>query len=163
VGTFAVQIAKYFGAEVTGVDSTMKLDMLRSIGADQVIDYTQEDYTKSGQRYELILDVVAYHSIFEYKRALSPKGIFVYVGGSTAAIFQALFLGPLISRTGSKKMGVVMWKPNKKEDLDFLKELYEAGKVVPVIDRRYPLSEVPEALRYLEEGHARGKVVITVE
>jgi NADPH:quinone reductase-like Zn-dependent oxidoreductase len=94
---------------------------------------------------------------------LSPKGIFVYVGGSTAAIFQALFLGPLISRTGSKKMGVVMWKPNKKEDLDFLKELYEAGKVVPVIDRRYPLSEVPEALRYLEEGHARGKVVITVE
>ena len=163
VGTFAVQIAKYFGAEVTGVDSTMKLDMLRSIGADQVIDYTQEDYTKSGQRYELILDVVAYHSIFEYKRALSPKGIFVYVGGSTAAIFQALFLGPLISRTGSKKMGVVMWKPNKKEDLDFLKELYEAGKVVPVIDRRYPLSEVPEALRYLEEGHARGKVVITLE
>jgi NADPH:quinone reductase-like Zn-dependent oxidoreductase len=163
VGTFAVQIAKYFGAEVTGVDSTMKLDMLRSIGADQVIDYTQEDYTKSGQRYELILDVVAYHSIFEYKRALSPKGIFVYVGGSTAAIFQALFLGPLISRTGSKKMGVVMWKPNKKEDLDFLKEIYEAGKVVPVIDRRYPLSEVPEALRYLEEGHARGKVVITVE
>jgi NADPH:quinone reductase-like Zn-dependent oxidoreductase len=163
VGTFAVQIAKYFGAEVTGVDSTMKLDMLRLIGADQVIDYTQEDYTKSGQRYELILDVVAYHSIFDYKRALSPKGIFVYVGGSTAAIFQALFLGPLISRTGSKKMGVVMWKPNKKEDLDFLKELYEAGKVVPVIDRRYPLSEVAEAFRYLEEGHAQGKVVITVE
>ncbi|GAF85296.1 unnamed protein product, partial [marine sediment metagenome] len=115
VGTFAVQIAKYFGAEVTGVDSTRKLDMVCSIGADQVIDYTQEDFTKSGQRYDLILDVVAYRSIFDYKRALSPKGIYVFVGGSTAAIFQALLLGPLISMTGSKKMGVVMWKPNKKE------------------------------------------------
>ena len=163
VGTFAVQIAKYFGAEVTGVDSTRKLDMVRSIGADQVIDYTQEDFTKSGQRYDLILDVVAYRSIFEYKRALSPKGIYVFVGGSTAAIFQALLLGPLISMTGSKKMGIVMWKPNKKEDLVFLKELFEAGKVVPVIDRCYPLNEVPEAFRYLEEGHAQGKVVITLE
>ena len=163
VGTFAVQIAKYFGAEVTGVDSTRKLDMLRSIGADQVIDYTQEDFTKSGQRYDLILDVVAYRSIFDYKRALSPKGIYVFVGGSTAAIFQALLLGPLISMTGSKKMGVVMWKPNKKEDLVFLKELFEAGKVVPVIDRGYPLSEVPEAFRYLEKGRAQGKVVITLE
>jgi len=161
-GTFAVQIAKYFGAEVTGVDSTSKLDMLRSIGADQVIDYTQEDYTKNGQCYDLILDVVAYLSIFDYKRALSPKGIFVYVGGSTAAIFQALLLGPLISMTGSKKMGIVMGKPNKKEDLVFLEELFEAGKVVPVIDRHYPLSEVAEALRYLEEGHVKGKVVITI-
>jgi NADPH:quinone reductase-like Zn-dependent oxidoreductase len=162
-GTFAVQIAKYFGAEVTGVDSTRKLDMLRSIGADHVIDYTQEDYTKSGQLYDLILDVVAYRSIFDYKRALSPKGVFLYVGGSTAAIFQAFFLGPLISMTGSKKMGVVITqRPNKKEDLEFLTELFEAGKVVPLIDRRYPLSEVPEALRYLEEGHALGKIVITV-
>jgi NADPH:quinone reductase-like Zn-dependent oxidoreductase len=162
VGTFAVQLAKYFGAEVTGVDSTRKMDMLRSIGADHIIDYTQEDYTKSGQRYDLILDVVAYRSIFAYKRALNPNGIFVYVGGSTAAIFQALFLGPLISRTGTKKMGIVMGKPNKKEDLAFLEELFEAGKVVPVIDRRYPLSEVAEALRYLEEGHVLGKVVITM-
>jgi NADPH:quinone reductase-like Zn-dependent oxidoreductase len=163
VGTFAVQIAKYFGAEVTGVDSPRKLDMLRSIGADHVIDYTQEDFTKSGQRYDLILDVVASRSIFAYRRALSPEGIFVFVGGSTAAIFQALLLGPLISRAGSKKMGTVMWEPNKKEDLDFLEGLFEAGKVVPVIDRHYPLSEVPEALRYLEEGQALGKVVITVE
>jgi len=163
VGTFAVQIAKSFGAEVTGVDSTRKLDMLRSIGADHVIDYTKEDFTKSGQRYDLILDVVAYRSIFAYKRALSPKGIYVFVGGSMAAIFQTFFLGPLISMTGSKKMGAVMWKPNKKEDLVFLKELFEAGKVVPVIDRRYPLSEVPEALRYLEEEPHLGKVVITVE
>jgi len=162
VGTFAVQLAKYFGAEVTGVDSTRKLDMLRSIGADQVIDYTQEDFTKSGQRYDLILDVVVHRSIFDYKRALSPKGICVFVGGSMTRVFLNMFLGLLISMTGSKKMGIVMWKPNKKEDLVFLKELFEAGKVVPVIDRRYPLSEVPEAFRYLEEGHARGKVVITV-
>ncbi len=163
VGTFAVQLAKYFGAEVTGVDSTRKLDMLRSIGADQVIDYTQEDFTKSGRRYDLILDVVVHRSIFDYKRALSPKGICVFVGGSMTRVFLNMFLGLLISITGSKKMGIVMWKPNKKEDLVFLKELFEAGKVVPVIDRRYPLSETAEAFRYLEEGHAQGKVVITVE
>ena len=163
VGTFAVQIAKAFGAEVTGVDSTRKLDMLRSIGADHVIDYTQEDFTKSGQRYDLILDVVASQSIFDYKRALSPKGIYVMVGGSLAAILQGFLLGPLISMTGSKKMGSVMWKPNNQEDLAILEELFAAGKVAPVIDRRYPLREVPEALRYLEEGHAKGKVVITVE
>ncbi len=162
VGTFAVQIAKHFGAEVTGVDSTMKLDMLRSIGADHVIDYTQEDFTKSGQRYDLIVDVVARRSILAYRRALNPGGICVFVGGSTAGIFQAMFLGPLVSRSGSKKMGVVIWKPNRKEDLALLGELFEAGKVVPVIDRRYPLSEVPEALRYLSEEPHLGKIVITV-
>jgi len=162
VGTFAVQIAKSFGAEVTGVDSTRKLDMLRSIGADHVIDYTQEDFTHNGQRYDLILEVVASRSIFDYKRALSPKGIYVMVGGSLAAILQGFLLGPLISMTGSKKMGSVMWKPNNQEDLAILEELFAAGKVAPVIDRRYPLREVPEALRYLEAGHARGKVVITV-
>jgi NADPH:quinone reductase-like Zn-dependent oxidoreductase len=161
VGTFAVQIAKSFGAEVTGVDSTRKLDMVRSIGADQVIDYTQEDFTKNEQRYDLILDGVAYRSILDYKRALSPKGIFVMVGGSMALAFQILFLGPWISLAGSKKMGILAPKPNK--NLAFLKELLEAGKVVPVIDRRYPLSEVPEALRYFGEGHAKGKVVITLE
>jgi len=160
-GTFAVQIAKSFGAEVTGVDSTSKLDMMRSIGADQVIDYTQEDFTKSGQRYDLILDFAAHHSIFDYKRALSPKGIYVAVGGSMARILQVLFLGLLISMTGSKKMGILSHKPNK--DLVFMKELFEAGKVVPVIDRRYTLSEVAEALRYFGEGHAKGKVVITLE
>jgi NADPH:quinone reductase-like Zn-dependent oxidoreductase len=163
MGTFAVQIAKSFEAEVTGVDSTSKLDMLRSIGADHVIDYTQEDYTKIGQRYDLVLDVAAYRSVFDYERALSPKGIYVFVGGSWAAAFQVFLLGPLISMIGNKKMGVVIWKPNKKEDLVFLEELFEAGKVVPVIDRHYPLSEVPEPLRYLEEGHALGKIVITVE
>jgi len=162
VGTFAVQLAKYFGAEVTGVDSTKKLDMLRSIGSDHVIDYTQEDFTKNGQHYDLILDVVVHRSIFDYKRALSPKGICVFVGGSMTRLFLNNLLGSLISMTGSKKMGLVMWKPNKKEDLLLLKELFEAGKVVPVIDRRYPLSEVSEAFRYLEEGHAKGKVVITM-
>jgi len=161
-GTFAVQLAKYFGVEVTGVDSTEKLDMLRSIGADHVINYTQEDFTKNGQHYDLILDVVVHRSIFDYKRALSPKGIFVMVGGSMTRVFLNIFLGSLISMTGSKKMGTVMWRPNKKEDLVLLEELFEAGKVVPVMDRRYPLSEVPEALRYLEEGHALGKVVITM-
>jgi len=160
-GTFAVQIAKSFGAEVTGVDSTRKLNMMRSIGADHVIDYTQEDFTKNGQRYDLIIDNAAHHSIFDYKRSLSPKGIYVMLGGSTAVIFQGIFLGPLISMTGSKKLGVLMLKPNK--DLAFMKELFVAGKVKPVIDRRYPLSEVPEALRYFGKGYALGKVVITLE
>jgi NADPH:quinone reductase-like Zn-dependent oxidoreductase len=163
VGTFAVQIAKYLGAEVTGVDSTGKLDMLRSIGADHVIDYTQEDFTKNGQLYDLILDVVVHRSIINYMRALSPDGICVMVGGSMTRVFFNLLLGLCISMTGNKRIGLGMWKPNKKEDLAFLAELFEAGKVKPVIDRRYPLSEVPEALRYLEEGHAKGKVVITME
>jgi len=162
VGMFAVQIAKSFEAEVTGVCSTRKIDMVRSIGADHVIDYTQEDFTRSGKRYDLILAPAGDRSIFDYRRALSSNGICVVVGGSMAQYFQAILLGPLISMTGSKKMGVVMPKPNPK-DFVFLIELFEAGEVVPVIDRRYSLSEVPEALRYLEEGHARGKVVITVE
>ncbi len=161
VGTFAVQIAKSFGAEVTGVCSTRNLDMVRSIGADHVIDYTQEDFTQNGQRYDLIMATNGYHSISDYARALSPKGIYVMTGGSGAQMFQAMLLGPWISMTGNKKMGNLLMKPNNK-DLVFLKELLEAGKVVPVIDRRYPLSEVAEAIRYLEEGHARGKVVITV-
>jgi len=162
VGTFAVQIAKSFGAEVTAVCSTRKLDMVRSIGADHVVDYTQEDFTKREERYDLILAVGGYHPILDYRRALSPEGIYVCIGGSTAQYFQATLLGPLISMMGSKKMGSVLGKPNQK-DYAFLIELFEAGKVVPVIDRRYTLSEVAEALRYLEEGHARGKVVITVK
>ncbi len=161
VGTFAVQIAKSFGADVTGVCSTRNLDMVRSIGADQVIDYTKEDFTQNGQRYDLILAANGYHSILDYKRALSPKGTYVMTGGSMAQLFQAMLLGPWISMTGSKKMGNLMAKVNQK-DLVFMKELLEAGKVKPVIDRRYPLSEVAEAVRYLEEGHAQGKVVITV-
>jgi len=162
VGTFAVQIAKSFGAQVTAVCSTRNVEMVRSIGADQVIDYTQEDFTKTGRRYDLIFAANGYHPISAYKRALRPKGIYVTAGGSGAQIFQAMFLGPWMSTTGSKKMGSFVMKPAKK-DLAFMKELLEAGKVVPVIDRRYTLTEVPEALRYLEEGHARGKVVVTVE
>ncbi|MCH7772041.1 MAG: NAD(P)-dependent alcohol dehydrogenase [Bacteroidetes bacterium] len=167
-GTFAVQIAKSFGAEVTGVDSTSKLDMMRSIGADQVIDYTQEDFTKNGQRYDRIVDVVGNRSIFDYRRALSPKGICVIIGFSTNILFQALFLAPWMSMAGSlpgrqagKKIALMSAKITDKELL-LLKELIEAGKVKPVIDRHYPLREVAEAIRYLEEGHARGKVVITV-
>jgi len=162
VGTFAVQIAKSFGAEVTAVCSTRNVDMVRSIGADHVIDYTQEDFTKNGQRYDLIFAVNGYHSISDYKRALNPKGVYVFIGGSIAAMFQAMLLGPLISMTGRQKMGSMgVAKPNQK-DLVFMKELLEAGKVVPVIDRRYPLGETAEAIRYLEKGHAKGKVVITV-
>ena len=162
IGTFAVQIAKSFGAEVTGVCSTRNLDMVRSIGADQVIDYTQEDFTQSGQRYDLILAAAGYRSIFDYRRALSPQGIYVMTGGSGAQIYQAMFLGPFISMTGSKKMGNLVARSTQK-DLVFVKELLEAGKVVPVIDRCYPLSEAAEALRHYGEGHSQGKVVITVE
>jgi NADPH:quinone reductase-like Zn-dependent oxidoreductase len=161
VGTFAVQMAKSFGAEVTGVDSTKKLDMIRSIGANHVIDYTQEDFTKNGLHYDLILDVVAYRSIFDYRRALSSTGIYVMVGGSMAHIFQILLLGHLISMAGAKKMGILAHQPNK--DLDYIKELFETGKVIPVIDKYYPLTEAVEALRYFGEGHAQGKVVITME
>jgi NADPH:quinone reductase-like Zn-dependent oxidoreductase len=163
MGTFAVQLAKYYGAEVTGVDSAGKLEMLRSIGADHVIDYAQEDYTKTGQRYDVIVDVVAHRSVFDYRRALSPEGVFLIVGGSLTTFLQVVVLGALISRMGSKKLGLNAYDANNREDLAFLAELFEAGKVVPVIDRRYPLSEVPEALRYLEEGHVLGKVVITME
>ena len=159
-GTFAVQIAKSFGAEVTGVDSTSKLDIMRSIGADQVIDYTQEDFTKNGQRYDRIVDMAAHHSTFDYKRALSPMGIYGVIGGSTPRILQTVFMGSWISLIGSKKMGLVLHKPN--QDLAFMIELFEAGKIVPVIDRRYPLSEVAEALRYFGEGRTQGKIVITV-
>ena len=160
-GTFAVQIAKSFGAEVTGVDSTHKLDMMRSIGADRVIDYTREDFTRNGLRYDLIVDFVASHSIFDYRRALRPGGGYVMVGGSMGHIFQTLVLGSLMSMTGDRKMGILGYKPNK--DLDFLIELIESEKVVPVIDKQFPLNEVSEALRYLGEGRAKGKVIITLE
>ena len=162
VGTFAVQIAKSFGAEVTAVCSTRNLDMARSIGADHVIDYTQEDFTKNGQRYDLILAVNGYHPILDYRRALSPRGICVVAGGSMAQIFQAMLLGPLVSRIGSKKISFMGIAATPKKDLLFIKKLLEARKVVPVIDKCYPLSETAEAIRYLVEEHARGKVVITV-
>ncbi|NNG00555.1 MAG: NAD(P)-dependent alcohol dehydrogenase [Desulfobacteraceae bacterium] len=162
VGTYAVQIAKSFGTEVTGVCSPSKMEMVRSLGADHVIDYTKEDFTRSGQRYDLILAANGYHSIWDYRRALSPTGIYVMSGGSMAQIFQAMLWGPVISMTGRQKLGNFVSKPNQ-EDLAFVKDLLETGKVKPLIDRRYPLSEVPEAIRYLEQGHARGKVVIIIQ
>ena len=160
-GTFAVQLAKLYGAEVTGVDNTGKLDFMRSLGADHVIDYSREDFTKNGKQYDLILDLIAHRSVFAYKRALRPNGSYFFVGGSVATLFQTLLLGPLVGRTAGKKIRILAVQPNL-EDMVYITELYEAGKVVPVIDRRYPLSEVAEALRYLGEGHAGRKVVITV-
>ena len=162
VGTFAIQIAKSFGAEVTAVCSTRNADTARSLGAGNVIDYAREDFTESGQRYDLILGANAYHSIFAYRRALNRDGIYVLVGGGLVQILQFLLLAPFVSLMGSKKSRFFIAKMNKK-DLDLLKDLLAAEKIVPVIDRRYPLSGVAEALRYSEEGHAQGKVVITVE
>jgi NADPH:quinone reductase-like Zn-dependent oxidoreductase len=158
-GTFAVQLAKLYGAEVTGVDHTEKLDFLRSLGADHVIDYTQEDFTKNGHQYDLILDIVAYRSVFAYARALRPNGSYFMAGGSVATIFQILLLGPWMR---SKNIRVLGAFPHP-QDLVFLAELCEEGLVVPLIDRRYPLREVALALRYLGEGHVKGKVVIMVE
>jgi NADPH:quinone reductase-like Zn-dependent oxidoreductase len=161
VGTFAVQIAKSFGAEVTTACSARNVNTARSLGADHVIDYTRENFTKSGQRYDLILAANAYHSIFDYRRALNPSGVYVMAGGGGIQILQAIFLGPFPSLLGSKKMRFIFANINQK-DLVFLKDLLEARKVVPVIDRRYPLSSAAEALAYLEEGHAQGKVLITI-
>lgn len=164
MGMFGVQIAKSYEAEVTGVDSPEKFDMLRSIGADHVIDYQQEDFVKSGLKYDVIVDTVANRSIFAYRRVLNPDGMFVMIGGSRGALFQAFFLGPLLSRRGNKWSGINWWSlPYNKNDMDFLEELFDAGKVVPVIDKQYPLSETAEAYRYLEGGHALGKLVITME
>jgi NADPH:quinone reductase-like Zn-dependent oxidoreductase len=162
VGTFAAQLAKSFGAEVTAVCSTRNLDQARSLGADHVIDYTQENFTQNGRQYDLILAVNGYHPLAAYKRTLAPQGIYVMAGGSTAQIFQAMLLGPWMSMTGGRKMGGLTAKPNQK-DLDYLANLLETGQVIPVIDRCYPLSETAEAIRYLEKGHATGKVVITIE
>jgi NADPH:quinone reductase-like Zn-dependent oxidoreductase len=157
VGTFAVQIAKSFGTEVTGVCSTRNLDMVRSIGADHVIDYTQADFTKNGQRYDLIFDAVGNRSVSDLKRALNPNGICAVAGfTSLSRLFQIMILG-------GKRVGMIDTAEANQKDLVFIKELLEAGKVVPVIDRQYPLRETAEAIRYLEAGHARGKVIITVE
>jgi NADPH:quinone reductase-like Zn-dependent oxidoreductase len=164
VGTFAVQLAKYFGTEVTGVCSTRNLDMVRSIGADHVIDYTQEDFTRTGQRYDLIYDAVGNRSVADYRRALTPDGTCVIAGFTTMPrLLEHIVLGLLTSMIGNKKVGLMGTAQANQKDLLFVKELLETGKVVPVIDRRYPLSETAEAIRYLEQGHARGKVIITVE
>lgn len=160
-GTYAIQLAKLAGAEVTGVDNTEKLDLMKSLGADHVIDYTREDFTKNGRQYDLILDLIAYRSVFAYQRALKPNGNYFVAGGSVFTMFQILLLGPWIRRTTSKNIRVLMVQTDSK-DLVYITELIEARKLVTVIDKRYSFSETPEALRYLGEGHAKGKVVITV-
>ncbi len=165
VGTFAVQIAKALGAQVTGVCSTTKVDLVRSIGADHVIDYTRDDITDQGQRYDVILDTGGNRSLSQLRRALTPRGTLVIVGGETGGRWlggadrqlRALMLSPFVGQ----KLGTFIASENK-EDLLVLKELIESGQVTPAIDRTYPLSEVPAAIRYMQEGHARGKVVITV-
>jgi NADPH:quinone reductase-like Zn-dependent oxidoreductase len=157
VGTFAVQIAKSFETEVTGVCRTSKMDLVRSIGADHVIDHTREDVTRNTQRYDLIFDIAAYRSVSEYKPILKPGGIYVIAGGSIARIFQVM----LLSKIRAKNMKVVIARVIQK-DLLFIAEMMTAGKVRSIIDKRFPLNETAEALRYLEEGRARGKIVITV-
>lgn len=161
VGTFAVQIAKALGAEVTAVCSTRNLETARSIGADHVIDYTKEDFTQNGRQYDLIFAANGYHPLSAYRRALTPQGTFVFAGGSPAQTFQSLFLGPLVSQRHGRRMTSVM-KRASHEDLLFLGGLLEDGKIRPVIDQCYPLSRTAEAFRYFGEGHARGKVVITI-
>ena len=163
VGPFAVQVAKAMGAEVTGVCRTEKMDFVRSLGADHVLDYTKVDYTKAVERYDWIVDTDSHHSILRVRRALRPKGVYVTLGGTTRSIFGSLLLGPLISRFSDRWSGLLLWwKPFNPDDVDKLKELIAAGKVKPIIDRRYPLDEVVDALRWVDEGHARGKVVITM-
>jgi NADPH:quinone reductase-like Zn-dependent oxidoreductase len=165
VGIFAVQIAKAFGAEVTAVCNPQNVELIRSLGADHIMDYTKEDLTRSGQRYDLILAVNGYHPLGAYRRALRPRGRFVLAGASsdhmTQAVFQTMLMGPLISRVGNKKYNFFICNPAQK-DLEFVRGLLEAGKVTPVIDKQYPLPETADALRYMGEGHVRGKVVIIV-
>jgi len=160
VGSFAVQIAKLYDVEVTGVDNSGKLDMMRSIGFDHVIDYTKEDFTKNGKCYDLILDVKTNRSIFDYTRALCRNGVYVTVGGSTSRLLQALFLKPWISMIHKKHIRIVALKLNK--DLAYMNELFEAGKVKPVIDGPYKLDEVPEAFRIFSKAEHKGKIVITI-
>lgn len=161
VGTYAVQIAKALGAEVTAVCSARNLEQARALGADHVIDYAQEDFTQSSKRYDMILAINGYHPIGDFKRALTPNGIYGMAGGGNRLLLEIMFLGPLHSMFGSKKFRMVASKPNQAK-LQFVKELIEAGKVRPVVEKVYPLTEVAEAIRYLETGHARAKVVINV-
>ncbi|HEV8281463.1 MAG TPA: NAD(P)-dependent alcohol dehydrogenase [Candidatus Limnocylindrales bacterium] len=163
VGPFAVQVANARGAEVTGVCSTEKVEFVRSLGADHVIDYTKVDYTTTGERYDWIVDTDSHHPILRVRRALRPKGVYVTLGGTSAPILMGLVLGPLISLASDKWTGLLLWwKPFNADDVATLKELIAAGKVKPVIDRRFPLTEVVEALRWVDDGHAKGKVVISV-
>lgn len=164
VGPFAVQIAKSMGAEVTGVTRTEKLDFVRSLGADKVLDYTKVDYTRESERYDWILDTDSHHSILRVRRALRPNGVYVTLGGTTGPIFASLIVGPLISRFSDRWSGLLLWwKPFNPEDVARLKELHAAGVIRPAIDQRFPLDRIVEALRWLEDGRQRGKVVVTMD
>jgi NADPH:quinone reductase-like Zn-dependent oxidoreductase len=162
VGSFAVQIAKSYGAEVTGVAGSAKVEMVRSLGADHVIDYSQEDVTRGSKRYDLIIDAAAFRSIFDFKRILKPGGRYVMIGGSGGQLLQVMLLGPLASMTGGQKMGNMMTAPNQ-QDLQVMAGLLESGKVKPVIDRSFPLDQLPDAIRYVEGRRVQGKVVIAVD
>jgi NADPH:quinone reductase-like Zn-dependent oxidoreductase len=163
VGPFVVQIAKARGADVTGVCRTHKMDFVRSLGADHVMDYMQVDYTRTGERYDWIVDVDAHHGILRWRDTLKPKGVYVAMGGSGSWLLQALLVAPIASLATGKRMGLLLgWKPFRREDVETLEELIAAGKVKPAIDRRYPLSQIVDALKWVDEGHARGKVVITI-
>jgi len=161
-GMYAVQLAKLHVAAVTGVDNAEKLEFMRSLGADHVIDYTREDFTKNGRTYDLVLDLAAYRSAFAYKRSLTPGGRYLYVGGSVPTLLQVLLIGPLTGRAADKKIRLLAVRLGAQHLAPII-ELCQAGKIATVIDRRYRLNEVPEALRYLGEGHAKGKVVVIVE
>lgn len=161
VGTFAVQIAKALGAEVTGVCSTRNVEMVRSIGADHVIDYKQADFTQSGQHYDLILDAAAYRPLAEIRRSLSPRGAYVLVGGSVARLLQVMVMGQVLSKKDGQRFATFI-KESNQANLEFVRQLLDDGKIQPVIDRQYPLPEVADAVRYVEDGHAKGKVVLTV-
>jgi NADPH:quinone reductase-like Zn-dependent oxidoreductase len=161
VGSFAVQIAKALGAEVTAVCSTTKIDRVRAIGADHIIDYTQTDITQTGQQFDLILDAAAYRSVFDYLPSLTKSGTYVLIGGSIARLFQTMFLGPWLTQTRSQNVKVLMVKPNQA-DLMTLKEMLETGKIKPVIDRTYPLNEVPAAIHQLEQRQVTGKIAIVI-
>ena len=160
-GVFAVQLAKLSGAHVTAVDNTLKMDFLRALGADEVMDYTRVDFTKNGKQYDLILDVVAHRSVVALARALKPDGTYFFTGGSIGTLFQILLFGSLIKKSQNKNVRL-LFVPQNRADLDALTQLIEAGKIKPVIDRQFPLEQVPEAMRYVAEGRAKGKVVITV-
>ncbi|NJN42690.1 MAG: NAD(P)-dependent alcohol dehydrogenase [Flammeovirgaceae bacterium] len=160
VGTLAIQMAKMYGAEVTGVDKTNKLEIMQQLGADHVIDFTKEDFTKSGNHYDIILDVVGHHSIYDYKRSLEPGGMYRMIGGPHGLIFQSIFIGPIISMFSKKKMGILTHEPNK--NMNFLIQLFEEGKVKPVIDKVFPLQELVDAFRYFGQGDFMGKVVIVM-
>jgi NADPH:quinone reductase-like Zn-dependent oxidoreductase len=161
VGSFAVQIAKALGAEVTAVCSTTKIDRVRSISADHIIDYTQTDITQTGQQFDLILDAAAYRSVFDYLPGLTKRGTYVLIGGSIARLFQTMFLAPWLTKTRSQNVKVLMVKPNQA-DLITLKEMLEMGKINPMLDRTYPLSEVPTAIHQLEQRQVTGKIAIVI-